>query len=386
MFRPRHWLTVLAVLALAVGCGGDKDDSTKQSASIQQLPPISQPGASPEPAGAALTPVTGRFEPATEGRPVTLERREGDKWVAVEDGKLDAEGTVRFLVPGAVDREPATYRITAAAADGHGELSTDSTSVEQWGKPALNDEFTGSELTDLWFHRGTDYNPDGARRCSRGAAEAARVTRGVLELSVLLDRTRSEQCLAKRNNGEPLGRFGYRLNGHIGSVPDHPLLYGVAAARLKFPKQPGQHASFWLQSLIVPPDASSATEAGAEIDIIEWFGVGDKGESRLASFIYHLSPDGSVKTGGLLKNPDDFLTDKADSWFEDYHVFAVEWTPKEYVFYVDGRETWRTSEGVSAQPEMMVLSLLSSDYELPNSETLPATMSVDWVRYWKLPE
>ena len=30
---------------------------------------------------------------------------------------------------------------------------------------------------------------------------------------------------------------------------------------------------------------------------------------------------------------------------EHYHDFALWWTPTEYVFYVDGKETWRTDVG-----------------------------------------
>ena len=46
-------------------------------------------------------------------------------------------------------------------------------------------------------------------------------------------------------------------------------------------------------------------------------------------------------------------------------MFSVEWSPGGYVFRIDGRETWRTSAGVSRRPEYLILSLLSSDYELP---------------------
>ena len=45
-------------------------------------------------------------------------------------------------------------------------------------------------------------------------------------------------------------------------------------------------------------------------------------------------------------------------------MFSVEWTPTEYVFRIDGRETWRTSEGISHHPQFLILSQLTSDYEL----------------------
>ena len=67
-------------------------------------------------------------------------------------------------------------------------------------------------------------------------------------------------------------------------------------------------------------------------------------------------------------------------------MFSVEWTPESYIFRIDGHETFRTSKGVSGQPEYLILSLLSSDYELANldEDKLPQAMSVDWVRYWEM--
>ena len=58
--------------------------------------------------------------------------------------------------------------------------------------------------------------------------------------------------------------------------------------------------------------------------------------------------------------------------------------PKEYVFRIDGKVTQRLKGETSGRPEFLILSLLSSDYELPrfNGE-LPETMEVDWARVWE---
>jgi beta-glucanase (GH16 family) len=137
-----------------------------------------------------------------------------------------------------------------------------------------------------------------------------------------------------------------------------------------------------------PAISESTTDSGkggTEIDVIEWFGEGVK-QGGLASFIYMLTPDGPEKVGGMLEDPDQYLTGQDDSWFEDYHVFSVEWTPEEYIFRIDGQETWRTDQGISHQPEYPILSLLSSDYELDNlgkTTHLPQTMQVDWLKFWE---
>jgi hypothetical protein len=68
-------------------------------------------------------------------------------------------------------------------------------------------------------------------------------------------------------------------------------------------------------------------------------------------------------------------------------VFSVEWTPHEYVFRIDGRETTRITSGVSHHPEFLILSMLSSDFELGRlgAHPLPQGLDVDWVAAWPLP-
>ena len=67
-------------------------------------------------------------------------------------------------------------------------------------------------------------------------------------------------------------------------------------------------------------------------------------------------------------------------------MFSVEWTPKVYIFRIDGQETWRTTAGISGIAQYPILSLLSSDYELPSlggEKRLPQHMYVDWVSLWQ---
>ena len=74
-----------------------------------------------------------------------------------------------------------------------------------------------------------------------------------------------------------------------------------------------------------------------------------------------------------------------DAWWKKYHVFSVEWTPDAYIFRVDGRESFRQTENISGKPEFLVLSLLSSDWELPDLDKsqIPTDMKVDWVRVYQ---
>ena len=157
----------------------------------------------------------------------------------------------------------------------------------------------------------------------------------------------------------------------------------MTAARIKFQRERGQHGSFWLQATTFGGNHEDAATGGAEIDIVEYFG--DSSDDRLASFIYYPTPDGMVKEGDWIEEASRFLADQDDDWWKRFHVFALEWTEDEYVIRIDGQEAWRTDQGVSQQPEVLILSLLSSDYELPKLKDegkLPQTMRVDWVRHW----
>lgn len=247
----------------------------------------------------------------------------------------------------------------------------------------MSDEFDGAALDeDQWVHRGEDYNPDGLRLCSKGSPAAAQVSGGVLNLRTQLDPARTgEKCEAQSGDGKSLGEFSYRLNGHVSTT--RTFKYGVTAARIKFQEQRGQHGSFWLQATTDGAEHEDPETGGAEIDVVEYFG--ESSEDRLASFVYYPSPEGMVKEGDFIEEASRFLADQDDDWWKGYHVFALEWTEDEYVIRIDGREAWRTDQGISQQEEILILSLLSSDYELPKLKDegdLPQSMQVDWVRHW----
>ena len=161
-------------------------------------------------------------------------------------------------------------------------------------------------------------------------------------------------------------------------------MYGVAAARMKFQQARGQHASFWLQPRGLLKFGT--TPWGAEIDVIEYFGE-DERRGGLMTNVYRPSPEGAkIRSGTHFGSADRFLAGRSDAWWKNYHVFSVEWTPTEYVFRIDGHETWRTTEGISHHPQFLILSLLSSDDELAalgGEDDIDENAYVDWVQFWQ---
>ncbi|MGI8646251.1 MAG: glycoside hydrolase family 16 protein [Nocardioides sp.] len=375
---PRSPVTAPVTTAVSAPAAGSQ-------ASITVLPPISQVGTGVGSPAAARTVVAVKVTNGQEKRPVVLSRLSGTSWVKVAKTKLNERGLADFSVPNTLGRLPVTYRAEVLKFQGKPATTTDEVDSTGWGAPDFVDEFAGRKLSASWNTRAEKYNPAGLRRCSRGSDKAVRVRRGAVELSVLVDKAKGNRlCTAKRADGSTVGRFKYRLNGHISTAGNASFKYGVAAARMKFQMSKGQHASFWMQPNAMT-GAKTAQKGGAEIDIVEWFGHPSR-NGGLTSFIYHPTNRGPKKVGDFIENPDQYLASKSDAWWKKYHVLSVEWTRRAYIFRIDGQESWRTTAGISGVEQFPIVSLLSSDYELENlggENRLPQSISVDWVQFWE---
>lgn len=358
-----------AALSLA-GCTSDDGDGGDDGLQVeaQLLPPIVDPGAKPRKPKLADVAILGTVAPADEGAAVTLQVYDGDDWKDVGSAEQDADGQVDFTAPNLVDGQPQNYRLVVGD-----QRSADLDTGVWQDKLEFEDLFDGGSLGSKWHHRLQGYAAE-SRSCSRPDKRMVEVRGGVAALSVDLDPGRSERC---RYDGE---QHGYRLNANIGTQGQFSFRYGYAAARIKFHEKRGQHAALWMQPE-TPTYGGDPRDVGAEIDIIEWFG--HPHHSGLASYIHYRDEDGSQKVGDWIVDPEKY----GDKWWKKYHVFSVEWSPEAYVFRIDGKVTAVIDEAVSGAHEFLILSNLSSDYELanlPSESDLPQTTSVDWVRVWNL--
>jgi beta-glucanase (GH16 family) len=71
---------------------------------------------------------------------------------------------------------------------------------------------------------------------------------------------------------------------------------------------------------------------------------------------------------------------------EGFHNYGLWWTPEEYVFYVDGKEVWRSKAGgVSQVPEYLKLTEEIGDWAGDiRKANLPDYFEVDYVRVYEL--
>jgi beta-glucanase (GH16 family) len=177
--------------------------------------------------------------------------------------------------------------------------------------------------------------------------------------------------------------------GMIGTQNTFQQKYGYFEARIKFEEQQGHHGAFWLQSPTYGQYLNDPGKSGAEIDIAEYFG--DNRWDRGAGTAVHWNGYGSgqLQTASVKPNLNPILgpfkPGKSPELSDDFHIFGVNWTEQEYVFTIDGHETFRTRNGLSHVPQYMVLSLLSSGWERSrlNVNALPDSMYVDYVRVYE---
>jgi beta-glucanase (GH16 family) len=334
-----------------------------QSSSIYVMPQVVQRGTSPASAGSALNSVVAKFSPARPGRTVTFQRYLGGAWVSSAPTKQRSDGTAIYR--GTLGGAP--IHAVAAARYGAPAIATaDSSST--WNLQ-FDDEFNGTTLDrSKWDFRNEGVYIPGRTR-SKSDPRAVTVGNGTVALKVLKD---------------PASSYKY-LNGQISTQNHYRFTHGFAAARVKFQQGRGHHGSFWLQSPNYNSYPGSPARSGAEVDIVEFFGRGYTG-GGLGNFLYYKSAARKdVKLGGVWPAAAG-LKASSDSWWNSYHVFAVDWTTGGYTFYIDGQKLYSTTRALSHTEEFLILSLLSSDWELKDLDrahlSTKSVMRVDWARVW----
>jgi beta-glucanase (GH16 family) len=333
-----------------------------QSGFISVLPQVSQRGTGAFRASAALNSVLAKFSPARPGRTVTFQRFVNGSLIGSATATEGSDGTAVYKVTLA-----AGQTIKAIAAPRYGAPAVETTMATNGWRLAFDEEFNGSALnTGIWNYRNEGkYLP--SRLKSKADRRMVSVSGGTLNLRVKPDPAHA-------------GRF---LNSQVSTENSYRFTYGTAAARIKFPTRRGQHGGFWLQSPTYSTYPGRPSVAGAEIDIAEFFGKGYTG-GGLGNYLYYRnSSKKDVKSGGILPAAQKLIA-RGDTWWSAYHVFSVNWTPQSYTFYVDGRQLYHSTRALSHTNEFLVLSLLSSDWELKDfDKRYPPTMKVDWARVWQ---
>lgn len=246
--------------------------------------------------------------------------------------------------------------------------------VSAWGEPidltgyeiVFEDEFEAEELDlDVWKYRGM-----GVRRAGYFSESQVKVEDGNLVMT-----------------GEYLenGEFGPGWYASAVSLKEH-YLRGYYEIRCKCADSDAFWSAFWLQGVASPYKASTSKGGieSVELDIFEAF----DGGNSVSTTIHCAGVNGAPEEDGYQSRI--LGSFKGNDIYNEYNTYGLLWTEDEYIFYINGVETTRSSfgDGVCINPEEVILSLcVPTADKLENKDTShKCQFVIDYVRIYQLAE
>ncbi len=149
---------------------------------------------------------------------------------------------------------------------------------------------------------------------------------------------------------------------------------------------PGFWSAFWLQaSAPYTASISQGGVGGCEIDIFESEYEGSLLRDGSVATTLHCAGVDGVQEGFQSRILGSY---KGNNIFEEYNTYGLKWTEDEYIFYINGVETCRSSfgNGVSLVEEDVILSLCVPEADKLNEldkETYYSEFVVDYIRIYQ---
>lgn len=220
---------------------------------------------------------------------------------------------------------------------------------------ALHDDFDGSEIDDSKWTRCED----GPRKGGWWREDHVNLN-GEGQLEILIS-----------NDAKNAGQYAA---GGVLTRGKFEQAYGFFTAKVKTQTQVGSWPAFWLQYGKITKTERDGGRDGAEIDIFE--------KPRLEERIDHaIHFDGYKKHHGKTR----VIVD-SPGINTGFHEYSLCWTPEEYIFFIDGVETYRTNiGGISKMPSYLCLTAEIGKWAGDISRArLPDYFLVDRVRVFSL--
>ena len=230
----------------------------------------------------------------------------------------------------------------------------------------FTDDFSGSSLDASKWDYCPNWNRGNLNPPGRWDDSMVSVSDGCLRLGVSLD-----------SNGVPISGAVRTLKKDY-SKTLFSQCKGYFECRCQLQSVRGFWGAFWLMPRTGMDNNNNVNGGvdGAEIDIFESWSLT---QNRVNHGIHW---DGYGPNSGGSKEPP---ANPIPGLYQGFHTFGLEWTDTEYVFYIDGKVTHRTSEGgISTVPSYMKLTIECGTWAgtLEKSK-LPAEILVDYVRVWQ---
>ncbi len=237
--------------------------------------------------------------------------------------------------------------------------------------PIFNDEFEGSEVdTSKWYVQDSYrlLEPENPWRRNWKASNVW-VEAGALVI----------QTVKEADGSFSTGAL--KTGGYGDTVWLFSQAFGRFEVRAQLPTQPGHWAAFWGWTPS-EDNVDGSGRDGSEIDIFE-------APFRIDRVTHALHWDGYTDHHQYASMNVDGRGLDDGGW----HTFALEWYPDEYVFFIDGVESWRTGAGGVCQvPVYYKLTEEIGHYGAGpeawgvgpiEDAVLPDYYRVDYVRIWK---
>ena len=250
------------------------------------------------------------------------------------------------------------------------------TGVSAWGQEldltgyelVYEDEFDGTELNL------TDWRVRGQGKSRGGFNSASQIS--VKDGNLILTGEYVEN-----------GTYGDGWYGVSVALNEH-YLRGYYEIRCKCAASDAFWSAFWIQGLISPYKAETSKGGieSCEIDIFEAMSYKTAKHNAVTQTIHCAGVGG--ETEGFQSRILGFFN--GNDIYTEYNTYGLEWTEDEYIFYINGVETTRSSfgDGVCRNPEEVIVSLC-----IPAAEELDGRdknekceMIVDYVRIYQKAE
>ncbi len=292
----------------------------------------------------------------------------GSTDIIVSNGFALASCTInveRYFSPFVLDQDfPTNYKIVW-----QDEFDGDKVDTTKWGyNIGIRDYYGESRGSKYWGNNELQYYTE----------EAATVSNGMLHITATREDKEGMEFTSARLLSRDLAYF----------------TYGFVEAKIKLPAIDGMWPAFWM--LPQPTNSTSSNNVyggwakSGEIDIME-------AKGRLKNVV-----DTTIHYGGNWpENQHKGRSTSLQSNIDEWHVYALEWTPDYLAWWIDGvcvlklnNDQWWTSSSNEPgapfdQPFYILLNLaVGGNYDggvKPPEDFVSATMQVDYVRVFQLP-
>lgn len=251
-----------------------------------------------------------------------------------------------------------------------------------------HDEFDGESLDpEKWLPQYLPHNTSSPEGCLTNYT----MEDGVLKLTIdedavdyysgQRDRTDGGFMASSIQTYEKTGLHMKDVKTTVAPYNGYTTQYGYFEMRCKMPAGGGGGvAAWWLVGAEYDSKKNGlGSKQNGEIDVFETFFIG----SNVFYPKVHAWDDPDLAEWGQ----ESILEGEASDYVENFHIYAMDWTPEGLTFYVDGKEIAHTKQ--SPQYDMcMILSLYTSHNELywgggAASDVFPKVWEIDYIRVYK---